>query len=91
MARKTVKRWEDHRITGIGRREARTAFYKDSQKKISLNGEWDFNMLMHRNYRRKDLNSRGHVKDGIRLMFRPYGNLEGMTRCITQMCYIHFR
>ena len=42
MARKTVKRWEDHRITGIGRREARTAFYKDSQKKISLNGEWDF-------------------------------------------------
>ncbi len=32
MARKTVKRWEDHRITGIGRREARTAFYKDSQK-----------------------------------------------------------
>ena len=42
MARKTVKRWEDHRITGIGRREARTAFYKDSQKKISLNGEWAF-------------------------------------------------
>ena len=42
MARKTVKRWEDHRITGIGRREARTAFYKDSQKKISLNGEWNF-------------------------------------------------
>ena len=35
--------------------------------------------------------SQGHVKDGIRLMFRPYGNLEGMTRCITQMCYIHFR
>ena len=42
MARKTVKRWEDHRITGIGRREARTAFYKDSQKRISLNGEWKF-------------------------------------------------
>lgn len=42
MERKKVKRWEDHRITGIGRREARTAFYKDSQKKISLNGEWDF-------------------------------------------------
>ena len=42
MARKKVKRWEDHRITGIGRREARTAFYKDSQKKISLNGEWAF-------------------------------------------------
>ena len=42
MARKKVKRWEDHRITGIGRREARTAFYKDSQKKISLNGEWNF-------------------------------------------------
>ena len=42
MARKKVKRWEDHRITGIGRREARTAFYKDSQKKIRLNGEWAF-------------------------------------------------
>ena len=42
MARKKVIRWEDHRITGIGRREARTAFYKDSQKKISLNGEWAF-------------------------------------------------
>lgn len=42
MARKKVKRWEDHRITGIGRRKARTAFYKDSQKKISLNGEWAF-------------------------------------------------
>ena len=42
MARKTVKRWEDHRITGIGRREARTAFYRDSQKRICLNGEWKF-------------------------------------------------
>ena len=97
MARKTVKRWEDHRITGIGRREARTAFYKDSQKKISLNGEWDFKYVDA-----PELSPEGFeqpscqkyvllVKDGIRLMFRPYGNLEGMTRCITQMCYIHFR
>mgnify|MGYP002553082107 FL=1 len=45
MARKTVKRWENHQITGIGRREARTAFYKDSQSRISLNGEWKFNAL----------------------------------------------
>ena len=42
MARKKVKRWEDHRITGIGRREARTAFYRDSQKRICLNGKWKF-------------------------------------------------
>ncbi len=45
MARKTVKRWEDHQITGIGRREARTAFYKDSQSRISLNGEWKFKYI----------------------------------------------
>ena len=45
MARKTVKRWENHQITGIGRREARTAFYKDSQSRISLNGEWKFKYI----------------------------------------------
>ncbi|MFQ9346089.1 MAG: sugar-binding domain-containing protein [Coprococcus sp.] len=43
-------------------REARTAFIKILQEnqfkwRIEL-----LNMLMHRNYRRKDLNSRGHVK-----------------------------
>lgn len=42
MTRRTVKRWEDHRITGIGRREARTSFYRDSQKHVSLNGNWKF-------------------------------------------------
>lgn len=42
MIRREVKRWEDHKITGIGRREARTAFYKDSAKRISLNGDWKF-------------------------------------------------
>ena len=36
MARKTVKRWENHQITGIGRREARTAFYKDSQWRMEI-------------------------------------------------------
>ena len=91
MARKKVKRWEDHRITGIGRREARTAFYKDSQKKISLNGEWAFKYVDAPELSPEGFERRGHVKDGIRLMFRPYGSLEGMTRCITQMCYIHFR
>ena len=49
MARKTVKRWENHQITGIGRREARTAFYKDSQSRISLNGEWKFHQKDLRN------------------------------------------
>ena len=42
MTRREKKRWEDYQITGIGRREARTAFYKDSVKRISLNGEWQF-------------------------------------------------
>ena len=42
MVRKAVKRWEDNQITGIGRRNARTSFYKDSQKRMSLNGQWAF-------------------------------------------------
>ena len=97
MARKKVKRWEDHRITGIGRREARTAFYKDSQKKISLNGEWDFKYvdapeLSPEGFEQPvGMNLKESKHRCTRLMFRPYGNLEGMTRCITQMCYIHFR
>lgn len=45
MTARTVKRWEDYRITGIGRREARTSFYKDSASAISLNGEWKFKYL----------------------------------------------
>lgn len=36
------KRWEDQQLSGIGRRLARTAFYKDSSHAISLNGEWKF-------------------------------------------------
>lgn len=40
--RRIAKRWEDHRITGIHRREARTYVSEDSQKKQSLNGEWKF-------------------------------------------------
>lgn len=42
MTRRVKKRWEDHLLTHIGRREARTAFYQDSAPKISLNGEWSF-------------------------------------------------
>ena len=45
MARKAVKRWEDNQITGIGRRNARTSFYKDSQKRMRLNGQWAFMYL----------------------------------------------
>ena len=87
MARKKVKRWEDHRITGIGRREARTAFYKDSQKKISLNGEWDFKYVDA-----PELSPEGFEQSGAR---EGWDKIDvpsvGMTRCITQMCYIHFR
>lgn len=38
MTRRKKKRWEDHQLGHIGRREARTAFYKDSANRISLNG-----------------------------------------------------
>ena len=42
MKQRVKKRWEDHTITGIGRREARAAFYEDTSEKISLNGQWKF-------------------------------------------------
>ena len=42
MIQRIKKRWEDQKLSGIGRREARTSFYKDSFTKMSLNGEWKF-------------------------------------------------
>jgi len=42
MTRRIEKRWEDHRLSHIRRREARTAFYQDSANRVSLNGEWKF-------------------------------------------------
>ncbi|WP_349945396.1 glycoside hydrolase family 2 TIM barrel-domain containing protein [Lacrimispora sp. BS-2] len=42
MTRRTKKRWEDQMLGHIGRREARTEFYKDSASRINLNGEWRF-------------------------------------------------
>lgn len=42
MIKRDKKRWEDQLLESIGRREARTAFYKDSSSKISLNGAWKF-------------------------------------------------
>ncbi len=36
------KRWEDHLLEQIGRREARTSFYRDSSARLTLNGEWKF-------------------------------------------------
>ncbi len=41
MAR-VKKRWEDHLLEQIGRREARTSFYRDSSARLTLNGEWKF-------------------------------------------------
>lgn len=40
--RREMKRWENPSITGIGKREPRTAFYRDSVSRISLNGDWKF-------------------------------------------------
>lgn len=42
MTKRVKKRWEDQLLEHIGRREARTAFYRDSSDKISLNGIWNF-------------------------------------------------
>ena len=42
MMKRKKKRWEDQELLAIGRREARTGFYRDSLKKISLNGAWKF-------------------------------------------------
>lgn len=42
MLRRVKKRWEDQTLDSIGRREARSAFYKDSSNRTSLNGEWRF-------------------------------------------------
>ena len=42
MERRKKKRWEDERMTGIGRRRARTSFYRDSARHVSLNGDWKF-------------------------------------------------
>lgn len=36
------KRWEDHLLEQIGRREARTSFYRDSSATLTLNGKWKF-------------------------------------------------
>ena len=42
MIQRLKKRWEDQELSGIGRREARTSFYKDTFAKSSLNGDWKF-------------------------------------------------
>lgn len=42
MIKREKKRWENQLLECIGRREARTAFYKDSSSRISLNGDWKF-------------------------------------------------
>ncbi|XCP85239.1 glycoside hydrolase family 2 TIM barrel-domain containing protein [Roseburia hominis] len=42
MVRRVKKRWEDQLLDQIGRRQARTAFYRDSSQKMSLNGKWHF-------------------------------------------------
>lgn len=42
MSGRVKKRWEDHLLEHIGRREARTSFYRDSSPRLTLNGEWKF-------------------------------------------------
>lgn len=42
MRSRVKKRWEDHLLEQIGRREARTSFYRDSSARLTLNGEWKF-------------------------------------------------
>ncbi len=42
MSQRVKKRWEDHLLEHIGRREARTSFYRDSSPRLTLSGEWKF-------------------------------------------------
>ena len=42
MMHREKKRWEDQALKDIGRREARTSFYRDSAERKSLNGTWSF-------------------------------------------------
>jgi evolved beta-galactosidase subunit alpha len=42
MSGRVKKRWEDHLLEHIGRREARTSFYRDSSPRLTLNGKWKF-------------------------------------------------
>lgn len=62
MVRRVKKRWEDESITGIGRREARSAFYRDSSKRMSLNGTWNFLYL-----EAPELSPDGFMEEGAEL------------------------
>lgn len=42
MGNREKKRWEDQELLHIGRREARTSFYRDSARTMSLDGLWRF-------------------------------------------------
>lgn len=42
METRIKKLWEDESVTGLGRREARTSFFRDSAERLSLNGDWKF-------------------------------------------------
>lgn len=42
MSQRVKKRWEDHLLEHIGRREARTSFYRDSSPRLTLSGKWKF-------------------------------------------------
>ena len=42
MGNRIKKRWEDQELLHIGRREARTSFYHDSARSLSLDGQWRF-------------------------------------------------
>ena len=90
MLKRKKKRWEDQELLGIGRREARTAFYRDSLQKISLNGEWKFLYLEAPELSPEDLQKGDREKTGIPLMFLLYGSSGDMTRCIIPMFYIFF-
>ena len=46
MVRRERKRWEDIAVEQIGRREARTAFYRDSAPKNDI--EWSVELFISR-------------------------------------------
>lgn len=42
MERQIKKLWEDELVTGIGRRQPRTSFFRDLAGRMRLNGNWNF-------------------------------------------------
>ncbi|MDO4620421.1 MAG: glycoside hydrolase family 2 TIM barrel-domain containing protein [Lachnospiraceae bacterium] len=74
------KRWEDPSITGISRRPARTSFYTDSARTVSLNGEWKFCYLQAPELSPEDFEQPGSGSGWDRIQVPSAWQLQGYDR-----------